>query len=105
MEASTKRTQQPATTVGDQTKIDRRRRARDRGPAINDTSACWDWEAVEQWTVGVLERARQAAAATAGPDSVRGILYVTHCFADELATANPRFDRPTFVTAVTSGPS
>jgi hypothetical protein len=30
---------------------------------------------------------------------------VTHCFVDELATANPRLDRPTFVTAVTRGPS
>jgi hypothetical protein len=29
---------------------------------------------------------------------------VAHCFADELATANPRFDRLSFITAVTEGP-
>jgi len=104
MQASTKPSQQPRKAVGDHAKIDRRRRARQPAPAIND-STCWDWEAVEQWTVGVLARARQAAAATDGPDNVRGILYLTHCFADELATASPRFDRSSFVAAVTRGRS
>jgi hypothetical protein len=63
-----------------------------------------DCEGVEQWIAGVLQRARQAAEAEA-TDELRGILYVAHCFADELATATPRFDRLSFIRAVTDGPS
>jgi hypothetical protein len=85
--ASTKPSQQSRTIVGDVEAAPR------------------DWAAVEQWITGVLSRARQAAEATDGPQSVRGILYLAHCFADELATANPRFDRLSFITAVTEGPS
>jgi hypothetical protein len=64
-----------------------------------------DWEGIEQWIIGVLWRARQAAEALDGPDNVRGTLYMAHCFADELAAANPRFDRLSFIKAVTEGPS
>jgi hypothetical protein len=64
-----------------------------------------DCEGVERWIAGVLRRARQAAEATAGPQELRGILYVAQCFADELATATPRFDRAGFIGAVTAGPS
>jgi hypothetical protein len=70
----------------------------------NDAPAPRDREAVERWVAGVLRRAREAAEATDGPHALRGILYVAHCFADELATANPRFDRMSFITAVTEGP-
>jgi hypothetical protein len=52
----------------------------------------------------VLRRAHQAAEAMDGPDEVRAVLYVAHCFADELAAANPRFDRQGFVTAVSGEP-
>jgi hypothetical protein len=71
---------------------------------INDAPAPRDREAVERWVAGVLRRARESAEATEGPHALRGILYVAHCFADELATANPRFDRLSFITAVTEGP-
>jgi hypothetical protein len=64
-----------------------------------------DCEGVEQWIAGVLRRARQAAEATDEPHNVRGSLYLAHCFADELATANPRFDRLRFIEAVTEGSS
>jgi hypothetical protein len=51
----------------------------------------------------VLRRAHQAAQAMDGPDEVRGVLYVAHCFADELAAASPRFDRQSFIMAVKEG--
>ena len=71
----------------------------------NDAPRPCDWEGVEQWVAGVLRRAHQAAEATAGPQELRGILYLAQCFADEIAEANPRFDRLSFITAVTKGPS
>ena len=70
-----------------------------------DAPRSWDWEGVEEWINGVLRRARQRAEAADGPDALRGLLHVTHCFADELATANPRFDRQKFIRAATEGPS
>jgi hypothetical protein len=70
-----------------------------------DASRPLDRQGVEQLITRVLFRARQAAEALDRPDDMRGILYVAHCFADELATASPRFDRQGFITAVTEGPS
>lgn len=70
---------------------------------VDDAPRSWDWEGVEEWINGVLRRARQRAEAADGPDALRGLLYVTHCFADELATANPRFDRQRFIRAATEG--
>ena len=70
-----------------------------------DASRARDWQGVEQLITRVLWRAHQAAELVDEPDDVRGILYVAHCFADELATANPRFDRLSFIRAVTEGPS
>lgn len=58
-----------------------------------------EWDRVEQFITRVLSRARQAAAAADQPDDIRGILYVAHCFADALATENPRFDRVGFIRA------
>ena len=81
------------TAVGPRTFTWMTRRARGIGKAI------------EEWINGVLRRARQRAEATDGPDALRGLLHVTHCFADELATANPRFDRQRFIRAATEGPS
>lgn len=72
---------------------------------VDDAPRSWDWEGVEEWINGVLRRAHQRAEATDGPDALRGLSYVTHCFADELATANPRFDRLRFIRAATEGPS
>ena len=73
--------------------------------ARRDAPRSWDWEGIEEWINGVLRRAHQRAEATDGPDALRGLLHVTHCVADELAIANPRFDRQRFIRAATEGPS
>jgi hypothetical protein len=72
---------------------------------MNDAPQHPDSEAVEQFIARVLGRARDAAQAEGSVDAVRGILYVAHCFADELATTSPRFDRLKFITTVTNGAS
>jgi hypothetical protein len=62
-------------------------------------------ESVEQLIARVLGRAHRAAMAGGAPDEARAILDVAESFADELATANPGFDRLAFVAAVTEEPS
>jgi hypothetical protein len=39
------------------------------------------------------------------PNDARAILHLAESFADELAAANPRFDRLRFIEDVTEGPS
>ena len=60
-----------------------------------------DPEAVEQLIAHVLRRTHQMAAALDAPHERRAILRVAHSFADELATANPRFDRLAFIKDAT----
>jgi hypothetical protein len=62
-------------------------------------------EPVDQLIARVLGRAHRAAMAGGAPDEARAILDVAESFADELATANPGFDRLAFVAAVTEDPS
>ena len=49
----------------------------------------------------VLRQAHRNAIAANAPDNARGVLYVAHCFADELAIANPQFDRLRFIREAT----
>jgi len=60
-----------------------------------------DSVAVEQLVAGVLSRAHQTAMDRDAPDNARGVLYVAHCFADEFAAVNPRFDRLQFIRVAT----
>ena len=56
-----------------------------------------DPEAVEQLIAYVLRRTHEMATALDAPHDRRAILQVAHSFADELAAANPRFDRLGFI--------
>jgi hypothetical protein len=49
----------------------------------------------------VLRHAHQKTMALNAPNDARGVLYVAHCFADELAVGNPRFDRLRFIQEAT----
>jgi hypothetical protein len=60
-----------------------------------------DPEAVEQLIADVLRRTHQMTTAFDGPHERRAILSVAQSFADELATANPRFDRLRFIRDAT----
>ena len=72
-------------------------------PGVNDDApALGDPVAVEKFIAYVLRRAHRTTVANNAPNDARGILHVTHCFADELAIANPRFDRLLFVRAATN---
>ena len=64
-----------------------------------------DPEAVEQLIARVLRRAHRTAETFEAPNDARVILHVAHSFADELAPANPRFDRLRFITDATEAPS
>jgi hypothetical protein len=68
-------------------------------------SATHDTEAVDQLIARVLHRARLEASALDDPDEARAILDVAQSFADELSTANPRFDRLRFIKDATEDPS
>ena len=48
----------------------------------------------------VLRDAHRKALAV-NPNDARGVFYVAHCFADELAITNPRFDRLRFIREAT----
>ena len=64
-----------------------------------------DAEAIAQLIAYVLCRAHQTACALMAPDEARAILSVAHSFADELAAANPGFDRLRFIRNATEDPS
>jgi hypothetical protein len=61
--------------------------------------------AVEQLIAHVLCRAHRMAEALSAPNEARAILHVARSFADELATADPTFDRLRFIQTATNGPS
>jgi hypothetical protein len=60
---------------------------------------------VEQLIARVLGRAHRLAERYDAPSDARSILQLAHSFADELAVADPQFDRARFVHLVTEGPS
>lgn len=62
-------------------------------------------EAVEELIARVLVRAHRMAEAQGEPDQARAIFHVANSFADELAIANPRFDRLQFIKDVSEDPS
>ena len=52
---------------------------------------------------GVLGRAHRTAEDLNAPNEARAILHVAHLFADELAIADPQFDRRRFIQTVMWG--
>jgi hypothetical protein len=58
-------------------------------------------EAVDQLIARVLSQAHQTAEALGEPTQARAILHVAHSFADELAMADPGFDRLQFIRKAT----
>jgi hypothetical protein len=59
----------------------------------------------EELIARVLGRAHRAADALSAPSEARAILHVAQSFADELANANPAFDRVQFIKDVTEDPA
>lgn len=59
-------------------------------------------ETVDQLIARVLRRAHLTADARNAPHEARAILHMAHSFADELATADPCFDRLRFVRQATA---
>jgi hypothetical protein len=58
-------------------------------------------EAVDRLIARVLRRAHASSEALSAPGEARTILQLAHSFADELAIADPSFDRLQFVKEVT----
>jgi hypothetical protein len=71
------------------------------GRHITDAPADSEPEAVDQLIARVLHHAHRTADAHDEPEVERAILQVAQSFADELATANPRFDRLRFIRNAT----
>jgi len=71
---------------------------------MNDAMAQGEPEELDQLIAHVLRRVHRMAQELDSPNEARAILHVAHSFADELATANPRFDRPRFIRAATDDP-
>jgi hypothetical protein len=60
---------------------------------------------VDELVARVLRRAHREAEAVNAPSEARAILEVAHSFADELAAADPDFDRLEFISRATHDPS
>jgi hypothetical protein len=69
---------------------------------IADALARGDAAAIEELIAHVLGRAHRTAERFDAPDEARAILHVAHSFADELAGADPEFDRPRFIQKATN---
>jgi hypothetical protein len=74
-------------------------------PAQFETRVERDIEEVDQLIARVLRRAHLEANALDDPDEARAVLDVAQSFADELAIANPGFDRLRFIQDATHDPS
>lgn len=75
------------------------------GRYMNDALVERDPETVDQLIARVLRRAHRRADTLNGPNDARAILHLADAFADELATANPRFDRLRFIKDAIDDPS
>jgi hypothetical protein len=94
---------------GTQTRVtvvvaDRDRHTND-GDEIADAPIHGDPVAVEQLVADVLGRAHRMAEELDAPNEARTIFHLAHSFADELASADPHFDRQRFIQTVTNGSS
>jgi hypothetical protein len=65
--------------------------------ATTDTLIPVDPVDVERLIAQVLGRAHRTAEEIGAPDEARAILNVAYAFADELAGADPQFDRMRFI--------
>jgi hypothetical protein len=83
---------------------DQDRQTNDRDD-IADALTRGDPVAVEQLIADVLGRAHWMAEEFDTPNEARTIFHLAHSFADELAGANPHFDRQRFIHTVTNRPS
>jgi hypothetical protein len=72
---------------------------------IADALAQGDPMAIEELIAHVLGRAHRMAERFNAPDEARAILHVAQSFADELAGADPQFDRRRFIRTATNTPS
>jgi hypothetical protein len=72
---------------------------------IADALAGGDAAAIEDLIAHVLGRAHRTAERIGAPDEARAIFHVAHCFADELADADPEFDRARFIRKATHSSS
>ena len=73
--------------------------------SMDDALAPGNPEAVDHLIADVLRRAHREAEDLHAPEEARAILKVTHSFADELATTDPRFDRRRFIRSAMEDPS
>jgi len=64
-----------------------------------------DAVAIEELIAHVLGRAHRMAERFNAPDEARAIFHVAHSFADELAGADPQFDRARFIRTATNSSS
>jgi hypothetical protein len=72
---------------------------------IADALAWGDAAAIEELIAHVLGRAHRKAERFDAADEARAILHVAHSFADELAGADPQFDRARFIEKATHSSS
>ena len=70
---------------------------------MSDALLRGDPEAMHELILRVLRRLHEAADALDDPSDARVIFDVAHAFAEELAAANPQFDRIGFIKAATNG--
>ena len=64
-----------------------------------------DAVAIEELIAHVLGRAHRMAERFNAADEARAIFHVAHSFADELAGADPQFDRQRFIRQATNSSS
>jgi hypothetical protein len=72
---------------------------------LADALAGGDAVAIEELIAHVLGRAHRMAERFNAPDEARAIFHVAHSFADELARADPQFDRARFLRTATNSSS
>jgi len=72
---------------------------------LADALAGGDAVAIEELIAHVLGRAHRRAERFNAPDEARAIFHVAHSFADELAGADPQFDRARFIRTATNSSS
>ena len=65
---------------------------------------CGDPVAIEELIAHVLGRAHRMAEHFNAPGEARAIFHVAKLFADELAAADPQFDRRRFIQTATNAP-